>query len=313
LDVAAIKPPVRPDYTPTIEPRATLSGSPVSNLRMKRFGALVIAVFAIPAAAGQAPRAFEAASVKLNTSGGWRREMGPAPGGRFTATNTFARDLIAFAYGVSQDSASFRIVGGPKWIDEDRFNIVATVTGPWTLPQMREMARTLLGDRFRLAAHTETRELPTYALVVVPNQQIRLRRSAVDETACRARREAIQRREPVPPPVPGAPPICGTGRTNPGTITTVGGSMSSLATSLGQFVGRPVSDRTQLTGLFDFELKWTPDTIPQVPPDAPPLNIDPSGPSIFTALQEQLGLKLESTRGPVDVVVIDRVERPAED
>jgi uncharacterized protein (TIGR03435 family) len=89
--------------------------------------------------------------------------------------------------------------------------------------------------------------------------------------------------------------------------------MTSLASTLGQFVSRSVVDRTQLTGLFDFELKWTPDTIPQVPADAPPLNIDPNGPAIFTALQEQLGLKLESTRGPVDVVVIERVERPSAD
>src|SRR5882672_556870 len=80
----------------------------------------------------QAPPAFDAASVKLNTSGGVYREIGPSPGGRFTATNTFTRDLIAFAYGVSQDSLSFRIVGGPKWIDEDRFNVMATVTGQWT-------------------------------------------------------------------------------------------------------------------------------------------------------------------------------------
>jgi uncharacterized protein (TIGR03435 family) len=259
------------------------------------------------------PLAFEAASIKQNTSGDWRRAMGPAPGGRFTATNVPARDLIAYAYGVSQDSVSFRIVGGPKWIDEDRFDVTANVTGTWTPQQMREMMRTLLADRFRLTARMEMREMPTYALAVVPNQPLRLRRSIVDEAACQARREAIQRREPVPPPVPGAPPICGTARTIPGTITAVGGSMTSLASTLGQFVSRSVVDRTELSGLFDFELKWTPDTIPQAPADAPPLNIDPNGPSIFTALQEQLGLKLEATRGPVDVVVIDRVEHPTPD
>jgi uncharacterized protein (TIGR03435 family) len=259
------------------------------------------------------PLAFEAASIKQNTSGDWRRAMGPAPGGRFTATNVPARDLIAYAYGVSQDSVSFRIVGGPKWIDEDRFDITANVTGTWTPQQMRVMMRTLLTDRFRLMARMEMREMPTYALAVVPNQPLRLRRSIVDEAACQARREAIQRREPVPPPVPGAPPICGTARTIPGTITAVGGSMTSLASTLGQFVSRSVVDRTELSGLFDFELKWTPDTIPQVPPDAPPLNIDPNGPSIFTALKEQLGLRLESTHGPVDVAVIDRVERPSPD
>lgn len=261
-------------------------------------------------AATQPPLAFEAASVKVNASGDWRRGMGPAPGGRFTATNTPARDLIAYAFGVSQDSVGFRIVGGPAWIDQDRFDVAASVAGIWTPPQMREMVRTLLADRFKLAAHMEARELPTYALVVVANQPLRLRRSAVDEAACRARRDAIQRREPVPPPVPGAPPICGTGRTMPGTITAIGGSMSALASSLGQFVGRSVSDRTQLVGLFDFELRWTPDAIPRVAPDAPPLDIDPNGPSIFTALPEQLGLKLESTRGPVDVVIIDSMQRP---
>ncbi len=89
--------------------------------------------------------------------------------------------------------------------------------------------------------------------------------------------------------------------------------MDALTSTLSPFVSRVVTDRTGLAGLFDFELKWTPDVIPQVPPDAPPLNIDPNGPSIFTALQEQLGLKLESTRGTVDVVIIDRVEKPALD
>jgi uncharacterized protein (TIGR03435 family) len=269
--------------------------------------------FAQQTGSGDKPLAFEAASIKPNASGDWRRAMGPAPGGRFTATNVPARDLIAYAYGISQDSASFRIVGSPKWIDEDRFDVNAVVTGAWTPAQMREMMRTLMADRFRLAAHAETRELPTYTLAVVPNRPRLLRRSVVDEAACQARREAIQRREPVPPPVPGAPPICGNGRAIPGTITAVGGSMTSLASTLGQFLSRSVVDRTELSGLFDFELKWTPDTPPLAPPDAPPLNIDPNGPSIFTALQEQLGLRLESARDPVDVVVIERVEHPTPD
>ena len=278
---------------------------------MKRFGALAIAVLAVRVAAGQA-LAFDAASVKPNKSGDWRKQIGPAPGGRFTSTNAPLRDLIAFAYGVSQDSSGFRIAG-PKWIDDDRFDIVANVSGTWTPDQMRDMVRTLLADRFKLSAHRESRELPTYALVVASNRPLGVRRSQVDQAACDARRAAIQRREPVPPLQPGAAPICGTGRTIPGMITAIGGSMSTLASTLGQFVGRSVSDRTQLSGLFDFELKWTPDVIPQVPPDGQPLNIDPNGPSIFTALQEQLGLRLESTRGPVDVIVIDRVEHPSED
>jgi uncharacterized protein (TIGR03435 family) len=87
-----------------------------------------------------------------------------------------------------------------------------------------------------------------------------------------------------------------------------------LVTSLAPFTSRVVLERTGLSGLFDFDVEWTPDQLPRQPPDDPePLRIDPNGPLLFTALQEQLGLKLESTRGPVDVLVVDRVERPTED
>ena len=267
---------------------------------------------------GQAPLAFEAASVKPNVAGGVAKEIGPAPGGRFIVRNNTFRDLIPFAYAIPQQTASFRIIGGPKWIDEDRFDITANVMGSWTPQQMSEMLRTLLLDRFKLVARRETRELPTYALVELSQAfGPQLRRSAIDQGACDARRAAIQRREPVPPIPPGAKPVCGTGRTIPGTITATGWPMDTLASALVPFVGRLVSDRTQLSGLYDFELRWTPERVPQGPPDVPrdaPLpNVDPNGPSLFTALQEQLGLKLEPTRGQVEVVVIDHVERPPPD
>jgi uncharacterized protein (TIGR03435 family) len=258
---------------------------------------------------------FEAASVKPNNSGDWRKSIGPAPGGRFLAINSTLRDLIPFAFGIPQQSASFRIIGGPKWIDEDHFDITATVNGTWTPQQMSGMLQALLTERFKLLAHRETREMPTFSLLMMspsPAFGRKLRRSEVDQAACDARRAAIQRREVIPPDPPGAKPVCGTGRTVPGTITAVGWSMDRLTSALGPFVDRVVSDRTRLTGLYDFELTWTPERMPQVPPDAPPVNIDPNGPSIFTALQEQLGLKLESTKGPVEVVVIDHVEHPTE-
>jgi uncharacterized protein (TIGR03435 family) len=171
----------------------------------------------------------------------------------------------------------------------------------------------MLADRFKLAAHHETRDMPIYALVIASDKAPRLRRSQVDQAACEARRAAIQRREPVPPPVPGAIPICGTGRTNPGTITAVGFPIESLSSSLGRFVDRVVTNNTSLTGLWDFELTWTPEQLPQLTVGAPSINVDPNGPSIFTALQEQLGLKLDSRKGPVDVVVVDHVERPTQD
>jgi uncharacterized protein (TIGR03435 family) len=260
------------------------------------------------------PLAFEAASVKLNRSGDWRRSLGPAPGGRFLVTNSSLRDLIPYAYGLPQATAGFRIVGGPKWMDEDRFDINAKVDGTWTPQQMSEMLRTLLADRFRLRAHHETREMPTFTLVAAsPQLGPRLRPSEIDPAACDARRAAIQRHEPVPPIPPGGRPICGTGRTVPGTIAALGWSIDALTSALSPFANRVISNDTRLAGLYDFELTWTPDTLPQLPPDAPPLDIDPNGPSLVTALREQLGLRLESTWGPVDVVVIDSVEHPTED
>src|SRR5215471_1313176 len=116
-------------------------------------------------AAAQPPASFEAASIKQNTSADWRKSIGPAPGGRFVATNNTLRDLIPFAFGVPQQMAGIRIIGGPQWIDEDRYDVTAKVDGAWTLPQMSNMLRALLADRFKLVAHRETREMPTYALV----------------------------------------------------------------------------------------------------------------------------------------------------
>jgi uncharacterized protein (TIGR03435 family) len=264
-----------------------------------------------------ANESFDVASVKRNTSGDWRKSIGPAPGGRFLATNQTLRELMPFAFGLPQMTANIRIVGGPKWIDSDRFDVVAKTNGTPSPQELSAMVRTMLNDRFKLAAHTETRELPIYMLVMAKSDGAygpRLRRSDVSEVDCAARRAAVRRREPVPPPQPGQPPVCGGGRTVPGKITAVGWSMDQLMTSLAPFVGRVVIERTGLSGLLDFEIEWTPDQLPRQPPDDPePLRIDPNGPSLFTALQEQLGLKLESTKGPVDVLVVDRVERPTED
>lgn len=283
---------------------------------MRRFVMLMLAAAPTVPLGAQAPAvrlAFEATSVKPNNSGSFARELGPAPGGHFRAINVPTRDLIAFAYGVSQDVASFGIVSVPKWVEDERYNVDANVPGTWTPDQMREMVRTMLADRFKLLAHRESRDLPEYSLVVAADKAPKLHRSQVDEAACNERRAAIQRREPIQPPVPGAPPICGTGRTSLGTITAVGFSIDSLSMALTRFAGRIVTNNTKLTGLWDYELTWTPEQVPATPPGAPAINIDPNGPSIFAALQEQLGLKLGATHGPVDVIVIDHVERPTED
>jgi uncharacterized protein (TIGR03435 family) len=269
-----------------------------------------------PSGVAPARLAFDVASVKANHSGDSRRMIGPAPGGRFVAVNQTVRDLIPFAYGLPQVAAAIRIVGGPRWLDTDRFDIDAKADGSPSPQELGLMLRTLLADRFQLTVHSETREAPIYALVMARSDGAlgaRLRRSEVSEVECAARRAAIRRNESVPAIPPGARPVCGTGRSIPGNVTAVGWSMDTLATTLIPFVGRVVSDRTALAGLFDIGLEWTPDPS-QRPANAPePSNVDPNGPSLFTALQERLGLKLESNRGPVDVLAIDRVERPTAD
>jgi uncharacterized protein (TIGR03435 family) len=270
---------------------------------------------ALPRASAQSQAAnklpeFEVASVKPNKSGeNFVRIQGPA--GRFTATNVPVRLLIRTAYRL-QD---FQIVGGPAWLNTDRFDVVAKSEEGATQDQTALMLRALLADRFKLAVHNEMRELPIYALVPArgdgrPGPQ--LRPAAADCTSARGR---VAGPPPGPPPAAGRP-ACGS-RMAPGNIAAGGVTMATFAASLSQFVNRTVVDRTGLTGSYDLDLQWTPEQMPQLPPGAerpaflPP--IDPNGPSIFTAVQEQLGLKLDSQKGPVDVLVIDHLEQPTED
>jgi bla regulator protein BlaR1 len=263
---------------------------------------------------------FEVASVKRNASGNNFVQLGGDPGGRFTATNVPLKLLIRQAYQL-QDS---QIVGGPNWINTDRFDIIAKAPGPLALPApggspgpFQLMMRALLADRFKLAVHTESRELPIYALTLARRDGktgSQLRPAAVD---CVAMFAARGRGGPPPaPPQPGERPPCGM-RLGPGNLSGGGVTMAQLSTTFSQFVQRVVVDRTGLMGNFDIDLTWTPDQLPQGRGEPPPgvqlPPIDPNGPSIFTAVQEQLGLKLDSQRGPVDVLVIDRVEQPTED
>jgi uncharacterized protein (TIGR03435 family) len=264
---------------------------------------------------------FEVASVKSNKSGDGRIMLGFQPGGRFTATGVTLKMLIAQAYGVGQPLAPFQILGGPDWIDRDRFDIVAKAEGdvaPGPNGPIPLMVRAMLADRFKLAVHTDTREMPVFALVKAKNDGTlgpQLKAATVDCAAMRGARGG----PPPLPPVLGERPPCAM-RITPGNLQGGGMNMAQLASALTRMpaVNRIVLDRTGLMGGFDFDLTWTPDQMPAgpiaLPPGAPPLPpIDPNGPSLFAAVQEQLGLKLESTKGPVDVVVIDRAEPPTED
>jgi uncharacterized protein (TIGR03435 family) len=273
-------------------------------------------------AQGVAGPTFEVASIKPNKSGDGRVMLGFQPGGRFTATGVTLKMLIGQAYGVDQPLAPFQIVGGPDWIDRDRFDIVAKAEGdvaPGPNGPIPMMVRALLAERFKLVVHPESREMPVYALVRAkadgsPGPQ--LKPAVVDCAAMRGTRGG----PPPLPPTAGERPPCAM-RIAPGNLQGGGMSMVQLSNALARMpaVNRIVLDRTGLTGGYDFDLTWTPDQIPQLPaggppPGAPPFPpIDPNGPSLFAAVQEQLGLKLDSTRAPVNIVVVDAAEPPTED
>ena len=223
----------------------------------------------------------------------------------------------------------FQIVGGPDWVSSDHFDVVAKAErddlgDPFRAEQSGQpsrgqlMLRTLLADRFKLETHMENREMPIFALVVARGDGKlgpQLQKSSVD---CEALMAGRRGRGPTPPPAqagPGDRVQCGI-RVAPGNMSVGGASLTLFANSLSMFVGRIVVDRTGLAGSYEFNLTWTPDQMAIRPPGAPePPNappVDPNGASIFTALQEQLGLKLDSQKGPVSVLVIDRVAHPTE-
>jgi uncharacterized protein (TIGR03435 family) len=292
---------------------------------------LIVSVLVATMLNAQAPASnpvFDIASVKPHPADGGPNliMMQVQPGGRYTATNVTALMLIRNAYQLQ----SFQLVGAPDWLAKDRFDVNARAAGEIGGPMqqgpdpspLQLMVRALLADRFRLKAHNDTRDMPVYALVVARADGKlgpRLKPSATD---CAAEMAAARGRSGgAPPPMPafGEPMKCGM-RMGAGTISAGSMPMSQMLGTLSMIVNRTVVDRTGLTGNYDFDLSYTPDQLPQRPAGTPadqPLTvngvaIDPNGPSIFTALQEQLGLKLDSTRGPVDVLVIDSIDHPSE-
>ncbi len=311
----------------------------VKYVKSIRSAALVSSLAAGAVLAAQAPQepppggwAFEVASIKPNNSGDGRVMMQMQPG-QFRATNVTLRLLIRNAYQL-QDS---QITGGPSWIASDHFDLIAKMPdgfqqtpgpppaagGPPT--PVQQMMRALLAERFKLATHNETKDSPIYALVVARSDGKLGPQLKKSDTDCAAVLAAARGRGPgAMPPPPGGPGgrggdnfPCGI-RIGPGALTMGGTPLTNFAQSLGMFAGRIVLDRTGLTGAYDVNLTWTPDQMPRPAGggDQPPLingaAVDPNGPSLFTAVQEQLGLKLDSQRGPVETLVIDHAEKPVE-
>ena len=261
--------------------------------------------FASDAHTQQAALAFEVTSVKANRTGDRSSRFQLLPGGRFVATNTTVRALLQAAFRF--DYQPFQVIGGPSWLDSERFDVEGRAgTASPSPADVDAMVRSLLVTRFKLAYARETRDMPVYHLV-----------ARADARAASQLRPASKPcdRSPIgvnaPAPDPNALPRCGA-RSARGTqaptnqrIEGLGATLDELAQRLSPVARRMVINRTGLDGRFDYEVEFAPDNN-QAAADAG----GDTGVALFTALQEQLGLRLEPARGPVDVLVIQSAERP---
>lgn len=239
--------------------------------------------------ASDVPAVFEVATIKPS--------IPDRPGKVFTVKgrqvltiNTTTNDLIVFSY----DLHARQIVGGPPWMESEKYDVTGQPEGQG-LPsrvQLSQMMRKLLEDRFKFTFHREKRELPVYAITVAPGGH-KLTKNDTNPNGL------------------------------PGLFFKGLGTLPAMNATMGDFAGvmqsavldRPVVDKTGLQGRWDFTIRWTPDESQfagmgvRVPP---PSNDPDAPPGLFTAMQEQLGLKMESTRAPVEVLVVDRIEKPSE-
>jgi bla regulator protein blaR1 len=234
---------------------------------------------------------FEVASIKRNVSVNQLSSMNGEPGGRMAVTNHTLLNIIRQVYRLQR----YQVVGGPDWVDKDHWDILAKAAGDAPFDQLLKMMEPLLADRFKLLTHREAREMPVYALVLTrPDGRLgpQVKPSMVDCEAI----AAAAKSGGTPPPAVGGGPRCGININN-NQLRMSAKRMTDLARNLSIMTDRFVVDRTGLNGIFDLELQWN----------------EVDGPSLATAMQEQLGLKLDTQRAIVDVLVIDSAQRPAQD
>jgi uncharacterized protein (TIGR03435 family) len=236
---------------------------------------------------------FEAVSIKPNKSGNGPEAFHPSRGGRLSVTNKTLRDLIKWAYGVRD----FQISGEPGWVDSERYDVAAKADGnprfDFLQPTFETMFQSVLVDRFKLTLHHQTKELPVFLLVVAKNGP---KIHPVDEGDC--------------PEVPTPENPCRSLRpTKFGRLTGQKAPISALALMIAVTTNGTVLDKTGLKGSYSYTLDWNAYLQPPLPGVFDPSSMEPA---ISAALQEQLGLKLDFSKGPVDILVIDHVERPSE-
>lgn len=235
---------------------------------------------------------FEVSTVKINRSGS-SASQSHFTQGLFVASNVKLKNVMEYsAYGLPEA----RIVGGPKWLDSERFDIEAKMDGAAAeqlqklsreqrRAQMQAMFQQLLAERFKLAVHWETQEMPVYALVIAKKGPLLTKAAKPDgATGTSASRDQLTAKN-----------------------VTMNDLVRTMTQEFSGELGRVVVDRTGIQGKYDVSLKWSPEMASGDADNGTALD---KGPSLFTAIQEQLGLKLESSKGPVEVLVIDHIEEP---
>ena len=245
----------------------------------------VLALLGAPLVRGQSvqPR-FEAAAIRRNTAGAGGPELITEEGGMLSVRNFSVRTLVRLGWHLRE----VEVLGGPAWMDSEGYDVQAKGNPSATDAQLRLMVQALLAERFQLVIHREMRELPVYAMIVGKNGP------KIHESDANSRPDV---------------------KTTASRITAQKVRLSILAQLLSPMLDRPVLDRTGLDGRYDFDLQWSADGELATAKDAgarAPGALDAAGASIFTAIQEQLGLRLETQKGPAEVLVVDRVERPSE-
>jgi uncharacterized protein (TIGR03435 family) len=233
---------------------------------------------------------FEVASVKLNHSGDNPCYVRIIPGGGLRAMNAPLQAVITTAYQIPD----FELAGGSAWMTTERWDIEARGPGAAPPQQVLNMLRALLAERFQLKVHTEFRQMPIYALLVARSGP-KLEPSRI---------ECFDITAGIPPPMPSARP-CGGFNRGPAQMLGARIAMPGLAKTLSKLVARTVVDKTGIDGSYDIMLDWKPDELLQ--PDQDPAASESA--SFFTAIQERLGLRLEAQKGPVEILVVDGVNR----
>jgi uncharacterized protein (TIGR03435 family) len=252
----------------------------------------LLAVFVSYGQSGAHPPRYEVASIKPNADNDLSQAFQIEPNGTLAATGITLRRLMMTAYNVQ----GFRIAGGPGWVSSSRWDIQAKPNRAASPGQVRPMLRALLEERFRLHSHSEKRNMPVYELIV-DSKGAKVAAAAAKDT--------------------GAEPVV---RVKAGSIEMTNATSATFASQLSYALARPVIDKTNLSGNFDFAVRWTPEPGEDGGPET--FGLSPGireqsasgqgGPSVFTAIQEQLGLRLKSAHSEVEVIVIDEIQMPTE-